>query len=143
MFAKKVLRLAVSVVLVLLSAFLVEGKMALAESPPKMSSSLHTEIDPESLEAFLDEYIPENMERSHVPGLVITVVEGDEVLLSKGYGYGNLENRILMTPQTNVRAGSVSKPILSTAVIQLVAQGLLDLDAPVSEYIVDLDLADE
>jgi CubicO group peptidase (beta-lactamase class C family) len=108
-----------------------------------MSSSPHTEIDPESLEAFLDEYIPENMERSHVPGLVITVVEGDEVLLSKGYGYADLENRIPMTPQTNVRAGSVSKPILSTAVIQLVAQGLLDLDAPVSEYIVDLDLVDE
>ena len=144
MFTKKVLRLAVSVVLVLLSAFLVEGKMVLAESQPiQIPSSPHTEINPESLEAFLDEYIPENMERSHVPGLVITVVEGDEVLLSKGYGYADLENRILMTPQTNVRAGSVSKPILSTAVIQLVAQGLLDLDAPVSEYIVDLDLTDE
>ena len=144
MFTKKVLRLAVSVVLVLLSAFLVEGKMVLAESQPiQIPSSPHTEINPESLKAFLDEYIPENMERSHVPGLVITVVEGDEVLLSKGYGYADLENRILMTPQTNVRAGSVSKPILSTAVIQLVAQGLLDLDAPVSEYIVDLDLVDE
>ena len=144
MFAKKVLRLAVYIVLVLFSAFLVKGKMTLAESQPiQMSSSPRTEIDPESLEAFLDEYIPENMERSHVPGLVITVVEGDEVLLSKGYGYADLENRILMTPQTNVRAGSVSKPILSTAVIQLVAQGLLDPDAPVSEYIVDLDLVDE
>jgi CubicO group peptidase (beta-lactamase class C family) len=111
MFAKRALRLAVYVVLVLFSAFLVEGKMALAESQPiRMSSGAHTEIDPESLEAFLDEYIPENMERSHVPGLVIIVVEGDEVLLSKGYGYADLENRIPMTPQTNVRAGSVSKP---------------------------------
>ena len=39
--------------------------------------------------------------------------------------------------------GSVAKPVLSTAVIQLVEQGLLDLDAAVSEYIVDLDLVDE
>ena len=83
------------------------------------------------------------MDLAHVPGLVITVVEGDEVLLSKGYGYADLENRIPMTPQTNVRAGSVSKPVLSTAVIRLVEQGLLDLDAPVSEYIIDLDLEDE
>jgi CubicO group peptidase (beta-lactamase class C family) len=48
-----------------------------------------------------------------------------------------------MTAQTAVRAGSVSKPVLSTAVIQLVAQGLLDLDAPVRDYIADLDLEDE
>jgi CubicO group peptidase (beta-lactamase class C family) len=128
----------------LFSAFLVKGKMAIAGNQPlRMSSNPHSEIDPESLEAFLDETVPENMERSHVPGLVITVVEGDEVLLSKGYGYADLENRIPMTPQTNVRAGSVSKTVLATAVIQLVAQGTLDLDAPVSEYISDLDLADE
>jgi CubicO group peptidase (beta-lactamase class C family) len=48
-----------------------------------------------------------------------------------------------MTSQTNVRAGSVSKPVLATAVIRLVEQGLLDLDAPVSDYIADLDLEDE
>ncbi len=141
---KKALCLAVYVVLVLLSAFLVGGRTAIAESQPiQLASSSHREIDPESLEAFLDEYIPGNMERSHVPGLVITVVEGDKVLLSKGYGYADLENRISMTPQTNVRVGSVSKPVLATAVIQLVGQGLLDLDAPVSDYISDLDLEDE
>ena len=95
MFTKKALRLAVCVGVMLFSAFLVKGKMAIAGSQPiRMSSSPHSEIDPEFLEAFLDEYIPENMERSHVPGLVITAVEGDEVLLSKGYGYADLENRI-------------------------------------------------
>jgi len=144
LFTKKNLCLAVCVVVMLFSAFLVKGKLAIAGSQPiRMSSNPHSEIDPESLEAFLDETVPENMERSHVPGLVITVVEGDEVLLSKGYGYADLENRIPMTPQTNIRAGSVSKTILATAVIQLVEQGTLDLDAPVSEYISDLDLADE
>jgi CubicO group peptidase (beta-lactamase class C family) len=108
-----------------------------------MAHRPHSEIDPQTLKGFLDAYIPENMERSHVPGLVIAVVQGDEILLSKGYGYADLEDRIPMTPQTNVRAGSVSKPVLSTAVIQLVQQGILDLDAPVSDYISDLDLADE
>jgi hypothetical protein len=74
MFTKKVLRLAVCVGVMLFSAFLVKEKTAIAESQPiRMSSSPHTEIDPESLETFLDETIPENMERSHVPGLVIIV----------------------------------------------------------------------
>jgi len=143
MLKKKNLYLAVCVGVMLFSAFLGQEKTAIAKSQSIQTSSRPQEIDPESLETFLDEYIPENMEASHVPGLVITVVEGDEVLLSKGYGYADLENRIPMTPQTNVRAGSVSKSVLATAVIQLVEQGLLDLDAPVSEYIVDLDLEDE
>jgi CubicO group peptidase (beta-lactamase class C family) len=83
------------------------------------------------------------MEQAHVPGLVITVVQGNQVLLAKGYGLADLENKIPMTPQTNIRAGSVSKSILATSVIQLVEQGVLELDAPVSDYISDLDLVDE
>jgi len=101
------------------------------------------EMTPANIENFLDEFVPPEMEAAHVPGLVITVVRGDEILLSKGYGYANIEHQIPMSPQMNIRAGSVSKSILATGVIKLVEQGILDLDTPVSEYISDLDLEDE
>lgn len=97
----------------------------------------------EKIEDFLDEFIRENMERSHAPGLVIVIVQGDQVLISKGYGYADLENRIPMTTQTGVRAGSVSKSLTATAVLQLVEKGILELDAPVSNYITDIDLEDD
>jgi CubicO group peptidase (beta-lactamase class C family) len=118
-------------------------KVALASNQSLQNGAMpRVDIDPQELESFLDEFIPREMERAHVPGLVIVVVQGDEVLLSKGYGYADIENEIPMTSQTAVRAGSVSKSLTATAVIQLVEQGILDLDAPVSDYIADIDLQD-
>jgi CubicO group peptidase (beta-lactamase class C family) len=133
-----------SVLVILFIGFLMTEKEVQAREFPVQEIAIpQKEIDPEELENFLDEFVPENMERSHVPRLVIVVVQGDEILLSKGYGYADLENEIPMTTQTALRAGSVSKSLTATAVIQLVEQGILDLDAPVSDYVTDLDLEDE
>jgi len=117
--------------------------MVQAENKLPQASGEIIEINPENLEYFLDEFIPSEMESAHVPGLVITVVRSDEVLLAKGYGFADLDNQVPMTPQTNIRAGSVSKSVLATGVIRLVEQGVLDLDSPVSNYISDLELDDE
>ena len=106
------------------------------------SNSLKS-LDPETLEAFVDAFISENMEIAHVPGLVIEVVNENQTLLSKGYGYADIEKKIPMTSQTPVRAGSVSKPVTAIAVIQLVEGGLVDLNAPVSEYITTIPLEDK
>jgi CubicO group peptidase (beta-lactamase class C family) len=134
----------ISVVTILLIGILMtEIEVQARELPVQEMDIPQENIDPVELESFLDEFVPENMERSHVPGLVIVVVQGDKVLISKGYGYADLENAIPMTPKTALRAGSVSKSLTATAVIQLVEQGILDLDTPVSDYITDLDLEDE
>ena len=141
---KKASTLLISFVLLLIFGSRGTCKEVLAGNPPvQIYDNPQADIDPEKLESFLDEFIPEQMEISHVPGLVIVVVHGERVLLSKGYGYADLENGILMTPQTAIRAGSVSKSLTATTVIQLVEQGVLDLDAPVSDYISDLALDDE
>lgn len=100
-------------------------------------------IDPNEMEAFVGEYLEENMETWFVPGLAITIVEKGEVVLSKGYGYADLENKRPMTPEAAVRAGSVSKPVVATAILQLWERGLVDLEAPISDYITDIDLDDE
>jgi CubicO group peptidase (beta-lactamase class C family) len=52
-------------------------------------------------------------------------------------GYSDLENKILFTDNTITRMASISKPMTAIAAMQLVEQGLLDLDAPVQKYIVD------
>ena len=41
------------------------------------------ELTADNLEDFLDAFVPAEMQEAHVPGLVITVVSGDEVLVSK------------------------------------------------------------
>lgn len=54
--------------------------------------SVHQQIeDTAAFEAWLDETMAAQLERHHVPGATVVVVEGDDVLLAKGYGYADLE----------------------------------------------------
>lgn len=88
------------------------------------------------LEAFMDGLMASKMTDNHVPGAVVVVVKDGEVLLSKGYGYADLETRTPVDPQTTLfRPGSVSKLFVWTSVMQLVEQGKLSLDADVNEYL--------
>jgi CubicO group peptidase (beta-lactamase class C family) len=138
-------RLCVS--LLLLPVLLVAGFL----NVPGSEAAIGTQTTPnnfpevlttESLSAFVDDFVAEHMVPAHAPGLVVTVVYEGKVLLSKGYGLADLESERPMTPQTNLRAGSVSKPLTSLAVLQMAAEGQIDLDAPVSDYLPNLPLAD-
>ena len=105
-------------------------------------SSIPQPLTEEDVSAFVDAYVADKMAAAHAPGLVLTVVYQGEVLLSQGYGLADVAAGRPMTAQTNLRAGSVSKPVTSAAVLQLVAQGQMALDAPVSVYLPNLQLAD-
>ncbi len=98
-------------------------------------------IDPLDLEAFLDEFFDKNMEKLDIPGAAMVVVQDGEILFSKGYGFADLEQQIPVDPaQTIMRIGSVSKLFAATAAMQLVEQGLLDLDADVNLYLTALQI---
>ena len=98
--------------------------------------------DPAELEAFLDGTMTAQMKTNHVAGAVVVVVKDGELLFSKGYGYADLEQNIPVDPErTLFRPGSVSKLFVWTAVMQLVEQGQLSLDADVNEYL-DFTLPD-
>lgn len=91
---------------------------------------------PQEMEIFLDSIIKEQMDKNHIPGAVVTIVKDGKVFFAKGYGYSNLENRVPVSPtQTLFRVGSVSKLFTATAVMQLVEQGKLDLNADVNTYL--------
>jgi CubicO group peptidase (beta-lactamase class C family) len=92
--------------------------------------------DPTELEAFLDALIQAQMEHLHVPGVTVAVVKDGELFFAKGYGYADVEKGIAVDPETTAfRIGSVSKLFTWTAVMQLVEQGKLDLDADVNTYL--------
>jgi len=92
--------------------------------------------DPAELEAFLDELMAEQMEELHIAGAAISVVKDGELFFAKGYGYADLENGTPVDPERTVfRTGSTVKILTWTAVMQLVEQGKLDLDADVNTYL--------
>jgi CubicO group peptidase (beta-lactamase class C family) len=96
----------------------------------------------EDLSAFVDAFVAGHMDQAHAPGLVVAVVYQENILLSQGYGVADLKSARPMTPQTTLRAGSVSKALTSLAVLQLAADGQIALDAPASSYLSGLPLAD-
>ncbi len=108
-----------------------------------LNSRLQGPIDPEELESFLDAYLAEQMEEWHIPGVVFVLVKDGEVLLSKGYGYADLEKQILFDPeQTILTTASVGKAFTALAILQLYEQGFVDLNEDVRPYINDFQLPD-
>jgi CubicO group peptidase (beta-lactamase class C family) len=64
------------------------------------------------------------------------MVSGGRILLLKGYGHADVAERIPIDPRKSVfLRGSLSKLFTWTAVMQLVEQGRLDLDADVNTYL--------
>ena len=93
-------------------------------------------IDPVELQAFADAFFAEQMEALHIPGLTFVFVQGDKVIYAQGYGHANLETATpIKVASSVVRIGSISKPFVAVAVMQLVEQGKLDLDADINEYL--------
>lgn len=86
------------------------------------------------LEAFVDDYVKEYIGQQTV-GASIVVVKDGQVVLSKGYGYADVEQQIPVSPDTVMEWGSISKLAVWTAVMQLVEQGDIDLNQDIRGYL--------
>ena len=104
-----------------------------APTPPNTTRGI---TDRAELEAFLDGVMVANFGDKHVAGATVAVVKDGEILLAKGYGWADPHRRTRVDAErTLFRIGSVSKLVTWTAVMQLVEQGRLDLDADVNRYL--------
>jgi len=88
-----------------------------------------------TFEAIL-EYLRQHMK---IPGMSAAVVMDQKLVWAKGFGYADLENRIEATPDTPYNLASVTKTVAATLIMQLVQEGVISLDDPVSKYGVELE----
>jgi NADH dehydrogenase FAD-containing subunit/CubicO group peptidase (beta-lactamase class C family) len=91
--------------------------------------------------ASIDGYVTEKMRSARIPGASVAIVDRDRVVYLKGLGRADASGRSV-TPQTPFLIGSVTKSMTALAVLQLVDQGKVDLDAPVQRYIPWFRVAD-
>ncbi len=89
------------------------------------------DFSPERVDAFVTAYL----DRHGLPGAAVAVVKDGETVYEAGYGEDS-EGRPI-TQHTRLRVGSVSKSFTAFAVLRLVDQGRVDLDAPVARYLPD------
>ncbi|UCF20553.1 MAG: serine hydrolase [Gemmatimonadota bacterium] len=125
-------------VLVLLAAAGVGVANGAAQAPQRteVQSSAATAED---LDAFISGVVTE----SGLPGLAIAVVKDGEVILSKGYGYRDLDGQLPVTSSTLFAIGSITKSFTVTVLGMLADEGKLDWDVPVRTYLPDFRLQDD
>jgi CubicO group peptidase (beta-lactamase class C family) len=86
--------------------------------------------------AFLDGLLPSSMAIGDIAGATVAIVKNDALLLTRGYGFADVEKRTPVDPaQTLFRPASISKLFTWTAVMQQVEAGKLDLDHDINEYL--------
>jgi CubicO group peptidase (beta-lactamase class C family) len=85
--------------------------------------------------ATLSREIPGIMRTSHTVGLTIALVDGERTVWARGFGSANRAAGVPVTANTLFHIGSTSKTLAAAAVMQLVEQGRVDLDAPLSRYV--------
>jgi CubicO group peptidase (beta-lactamase class C family) len=107
-----------------------------AEASPVPSPPGGHALTREDVTAWIDGFMPYALGRGDIPGAVVVVVKDGEVLLEKGYGYSDVATLKPVDPElTLFRPGSVSKLFTWTAVMQLVEQKKIDLDADITGYL--------
>jgi CubicO group peptidase (beta-lactamase class C family) len=95
-----------------------------------------TPLTAADVNAWLDGYLPYALKSGDISGAVVVVVKDGAVLTERGFGYSDVEKRVPVDPaHTLFRPGSVSKLVTWTAVMQMVEQGKIDLDADINQYL--------
>lgn len=74
-----------------------------------------------------------------IPAFSAAIANGTDIVWAKGFGEADVENHVAATPVTEYHLASLTKTFASTIVLQLVDNGSVSLDDPVSMYGIILD----
>lgn len=85
--------------------------------------------------AAIDRYIVAEMARQRIPGLALAVLQHGRPLYVHGYGVASLEWPNRVEADTRFQIGSIGKQFTAVAVMLLVRDGRLELDAPLAHYL--------
>ena len=97
------------------------------------------EIIPRGNYEYTKEYVTwltkREMKKHDVVGLSIALVDNQDIIWARGFGYSDKANEIAATAETVYRIGSISKLFTVMAAMQLAEQGKIDLDLPLQMYL--------
>lgn len=88
-----------------------------------------------AFERAADDFVKGEMERQKIPGVSIAVIKDGKPVIVKGYGFANLEHQVPVKPETIFQSGSVGKQFTAAAVMLLVEDGRIALDAKIDAYL--------
>jgi CubicO group peptidase (beta-lactamase class C family) len=113
-------------------------RAAFAQDPAAQIRRIEDSLLPRVLiagEAVATRTLAERMAHHGVPAVSVAVINGRQIEWTKAWGSADVASGRAATPNTLFQAASISKPVAATAVLALVEDGKLDLDADVNGYL--------
>ncbi len=102
-----------------------------------ISARLEFVAEAEAAQRF-QEQIERTRKDLDIPGMSVAVLQGQDVVLARGFGYADLENEIAATENTPYHIASLTKPFAAAMIMQLVEAGQLDLDDEMADMLKDV-----
>ena len=93
----------------------------------------------DDIRAALMPWIEREVKAKNIPSLSIALVDDQRVVFVASVGYADPSAKTAATPDTLYRVGSVSKPFTALLLMIFVELGLIDLDAPIQDYLPDFN----
>lgn len=81
---------------------------------------------------YLSWLVDREMSEHEITGISIALIDDQQIVWQKGFGFADLENNIPATPETIYRAGSIAKVFTAAATMQLAEQGRINIDQPLA-----------
>ena len=97
-------------------------------------SAVKSGFDPFALQR-LDAVIQREIDDGNLPGAVILLSHGDQIAHQKAYGRQRTDDPTPMSMDSIFRIYSMTKPVISVAIMMLVEQGRLLISQPVSHFL--------
>lgn len=98
-----------------------------------VASAVHAPAHADAIDAF----VQAELQRQEIPGVAVGIFRNGQIVKVQGYGLANLEHGIPVKPETVFQTASIGKMFTATAVMLLVEEGKLSLDAPLTRYLPD------
>ncbi len=89
----------------------------------------------------IDDFLRAKMADKKIPGLQIAIVRDNVIIKSSSYGLANVQHGVAINKDTVFSIASMTKGFTGVAIMQLVEQNKLVLDASISTYLTDLPLS--
>lgn len=112
-----------------------------SRSDSKDASPLLPEVDPLAYGLDQEEinqiegHVQWAIDSAFISGAVALIARNDKIIYQKAFGFSDREKSEEMSVDNIFRFASMSKPITSTAVMQLIEQGKISTDDPLSKFI--------
>ncbi len=94
-----------------------------------------TLLDAQTLNQKLDQFISEYQINKNIASISAGVLRKGKIIWIGAHGYSDLSHQVLAQPNTIYRIASISKVITAVAIMQLVEEGKINLDADALNYI--------